>query len=107
MKINSTEYFRKTIGSSASLDAQVLYLGGYPVQDNENENLQADVLIADVSKNKDLTPVKVDPPTSSSSSPLLGNSRIVRQTADIFDNVPHFKGVIQDVLVRLTLNSHI
>lgn len=30
MKINSTEYFRKTISANGKLDLQVLYLGGFP-----------------------------------------------------------------------------
>lgn len=102
MKINGTEYFRKTIGSSASLDAQVLYLGGYPIQSNENESLTAELLEADASKNKESTSMKIDAPMTSSSSPSMVNSRFIRQTADIFDNIPHFKGVIQDVQVSST-----
>lgn len=31
VKINGTEYFRKTISASGQLDFQVLYLGGMPV----------------------------------------------------------------------------
>lgn len=30
VKINGTEYFRKTISASGQLDVQVLYLGGVP-----------------------------------------------------------------------------
>lgn len=30
MKINGTEYFRKTISATGQLDLQVLYLGGMP-----------------------------------------------------------------------------
>lgn len=30
VKLNGTEYFRKTISATGALDAQVLYLGGQP-----------------------------------------------------------------------------
>ena len=79
-------------------------MGGYPVQSNENESMSAEIMETDISKNKDSSSIRVDTPVSSSSSPLLVNSRFIRQTVDLFDNIPHFKGVIQDVQVCLTLN---
>jgi protein crumbs len=74
VKLNGTEYFRKTISATGTLDAQVLFLGGppqfRPVR-QANDNL-----------------IKIDaiPPTTSAviATPL--------------SNV-HFKGIIQDVQV--------
>lgn len=37
VKLNGTEYFRKTLSSSGQLDAQVLYLGSPPEYDGLNE----------------------------------------------------------------------
>ncbi|XP_055375058.1 protein crumbs isoform X2 [Condylostylus longicornis] len=37
VKINGTEYFRKTLSSTGSLDAQMLYLGGPPPRIDESE----------------------------------------------------------------------
>lgn len=76
MKINGTEYFRKTISSAGNLDAQVLYLGGQPQtrsvrQTNEN-----------IATNK----VDITPPTASAAIIAAPN------------NV-HFKGIIQDVQI--------
>lgn len=98
VKINGTEYFRKTIGSSASLDAQVLYLGGFPVRTNENDSSTADTSLVDIAKNIRESPVnnKLDVPS---------NARYTRQTADKFENIPHFKGVIQDVQVCIILSA--
>lgn len=100
VKINGTEYFRKTIGSSAPLDAQVLYLGGFPVQANENESLTADTVLIDALKN-----VK-DPPLNNKID-VTTNARYTRQTADKFENIPNFKGIIQDVQVCINSSNSV
>lgn len=74
MKLNGTEYFRKTISATGTLDAQVLFLGGPPQIRSvrqANDNL-----------------VKIDTITPTSSAVL----------ATPLSNI-HFKGIIQDVQI--------
>lgn len=82
VKINGTEYFRKTISATGQLDVQVLYLGGFPSSKPSRRDL---------------------------SDPLVDNilprpntiERHIRQTTvDKFEGIPHFKGIIQDVQVN-------
>ncbi|KAJ8972695.1 hypothetical protein NQ314_000062 [Rhamnusium bicolor] len=76
VKLNGTEYFRKTIAATGTLDAQVLYLGGQPQSRSvrqTNENLITDKL--------DSTP-----PTAPAS------------ITTVLSNTP-FKGIIQDVQI--------
>lgn len=78
VKLNGTEYFRKTISATGPLDAQVLYLGGQPQlrpvrQATENYSL---------SKN--------DVPPSTASAAVTAPLSMV-----------HFKGIIQDVQVGI------
>ena len=94
MKINGTEYFRKTIGASGPIDAQVLYLGGFPIQASDNDTIGSESLVNEIHRNNRDVPSITD---LSSSDSL--NLRLVRQTPDKFENVPHFKGIIQDVQV--------
>ncbi len=98
VKINGTEYFRKTIGASGALDAQVLYLGGFPVQPNDNEAITVDSSVTDLHRNSRDASFGID--SVPSDSHIL---RLVRQTADKFENIPNFKGVIQDVQVSVSL----
>ncbi|KAJ8920527.1 hypothetical protein NQ315_005396, partial [Exocentrus adspersus] len=76
VKLNGTEYFRKTISATGTLDAQKLILGGHPqtrIVRQTNENMAA---------------TKMDPslPTAPAS------------TTTILGSVP-FKGIIQDVQI--------
>ncbi|XP_050423737.1 protein crumbs isoform X2 [Adelges cooleyi] len=83
VKINGTEYFRKTISATGQLDVQVLYLGGFPSS----------------------KPTKRDiPDTQAAMDTILPRpntiERHIRQTtADKFESIPHFKGIIQDVQI--------
>lgn len=76
MKINGTEYFRKTISSTGYLDADILYLGGKP-------SMFRAVRQAFESPKQDAT--VVTGPAAVTASP---NKEVV-----------HFKGIIQDVQV--------
>ncbi|EEZ98818.2 protein crumbs [Tribolium castaneum] len=74
VKLNGTEYFRKTISATGTLDAQVLFLGGPPQTRpvrQANDNL-----------------VKIDTISPTSSAVI----------ATPLSNV-HFKGIIQDVQI--------
>ncbi|RZC41757.1 crumbs [Asbolus verrucosus] len=74
VKLNGTEYFRKTISATGTLDAQVLFLGGQPQQRSvrqANDNL----LKSDI----------ISPTTSAAIATPLSNI--------------HFKGIIQDVQI--------
>lgn len=77
VKLNDTEYFRKTISATGSLDAQVLYLGGQP----------------------QLRPVR----HAAENSALHSKNDIVASTGPAAVATPlsmvHFKGIIQDVQV--------
>lgn len=77
VKLNGTEYFRKTISATGTLDAQVLFLGGQP---QLRPVRQANDLMAK------MEPI---PPTVSAATTPLSNI--------------HFKGIIQDVQVRIFL----
>ncbi|XP_050532124.1 protein crumbs isoform X2 [Daktulosphaira vitifoliae] len=84
VKINGTEYFRKTISATGQLDVQVLYLGGFP-------------------SSKPIRPRDI-PETLVTLDNILPRpntiERHIRQTtADKFENIPHFKGIIQDVQI--------
>ncbi|KAK9712540.1 Laminin G domain [Popillia japonica] len=76
VKINGTEYFRKTISSTGYLDADILYLGGRP------STFRA------VRQAFDLP--KQDP------SIVTGPTAV---TASLNKEVAHFKGIIQDVQI--------
>lgn len=78
VKLNGTEYFRKTISATGSLDAQVLYLGGQP---QLRPVRQAADNVALLSKN-DVAP--------------SGGSAAVTTPLSMV----HFKGIIQDVQVE-------
>ncbi|XP_065210644.1 protein crumbs isoform X2 [Planococcus citri] len=96
VKINGTEYFRKTISASGPLDAPVLYLGGFPVQSNENETLNVDTSTIDFHRaGRDALVTK---PDTVPNDPHI--SRHIRQTIDKFESIPNFKGVIQDVQIN-------
>lgn len=77
LKLNDTEYFRKTISATGSLDAQVLYLGGQP----------------------QLRPVR----QAAENIALHSKNDIVSSTGPAAVATPlsmvHFKGIIQDVQV--------
>ncbi|XP_053602020.1 protein crumbs [Plodia interpunctella] len=75
VKLNGTEYFRKSISAAKQLDAQVLYLGGPPP-----------------------APATVAPPTL---SPMTAVTTPPPQDVDDTD---YFKGVIQDVQVSNGVN---
>ncbi|VVC29041.1 Hypothetical protein CINCED_3A018849 [Cinara cedri] len=85
VKINGTEYFRKTISATGQLDVQVLYLGGFP----SSKPPRRDVSDA--------------PPTVMDMNVLPRPNTIERHirqtTADKFEGIPHFKGIIQDVQI--------
>lgn len=74
VKLNGTEYFRKTISSRGILNAQVLYLGGQP---QLRPVRQASDLIA-------IPKVDITSATGPAAAPL---------------SMIHFKGIIQDVQV--------
>ncbi|XP_054726522.1 protein crumbs isoform X4 [Anastrepha obliqua] len=74
VKLNGTEYFRKTLSSTGLLDAQVLYLGGPPV----GEQTQA--------------------PTTTGTDTVLVTPEENTPTNEI-DEKDYFKGIIQDVKV--------
>lgn len=95
MKINGTEYFRKTISASGPLDAPVLYLGGFPVQSSENETISVDTTALDVHRGG--RDAQIPKPDIITNDPHT--SRHIRQTIDKFESIPNFKGVIQDVQV--------
>ncbi|XP_017770186.1 PREDICTED: protein crumbs isoform X2 [Nicrophorus vespilloides] len=79
VKLNGTEYFRKTISATGTLDAQVLFLGGQPqlrsVRQTSNELLNVAKAEVSAASGSDL-PSKT-PPLS----------------------LIHFKGIIQDVQI--------
>ncbi|XP_067637731.1 protein crumbs isoform X2 [Eurosta solidaginis] len=74
VKLNGTEYFRKTLSSTGLLDAQVLYLGGPPV----GEQTQA--------------------PTIAGTDPTLATAEETALTNEM-EAKEYFKGIIQDVKV--------
>ncbi|XP_072395755.1 protein crumbs [Diabrotica undecimpunctata] len=76
VKLNNTEYFRKTISASGPLDVRVLYLGGQPQSRSirqANENLPT------------VTKINIAPTAPAAISSPLSNV--------------HFKGIIQDVQI--------
>lgn len=74
VKLNGTEYFRKTIGANGQLDVQTLYLGGLPQISRPVR--QADLINA--------------PSQSQSNSP---------HRAELNLGVANYKGIIQDVQI--------
>lgn len=82
VKINGTEYFRKTISTTGQLDVQVLYLGGFPSSNPLRRDLLKPLIVMD---NILPRPNTIE--------------RHIRQTSDKFEAIPHFKGIIQDVQV--------
>lgn len=76
VKLNGTEYFRKTISATGALEAQVLYLGGQP---QLRPVRQAADTMSVISRNE-VTPASG--PAAISSLSMV-----------------HFKGIIQDVQV--------
>ncbi|KAL7730858.1 hypothetical protein ACLKA6_003615 [Drosophila palustris] len=77
VKLNGTEYFRKTLSTTGLLDAQVLYLGG-PAPTRES-----------------LLPASTEPGLDESSM-ATSNVAVSRELDDSKD---YFKGIIQDVKV--------
>ncbi|XP_060651091.1 protein crumbs isoform X4 [Drosophila nasuta] len=77
VKLNGTEYFRKTLSTTGLLDAQVLYLGG-PAPTRES-----------------LLPASTEPGVDESSL-ATSNAAISKELEDSKD---YFKGIIQDVKV--------
>ncbi|XP_017848207.1 protein crumbs isoform X3 [Drosophila busckii] len=74
VKLNGTEYFRKTLSTTGLLDAQVLYLGG-PAPTRES-----------------LLPASTEPGVEDSQLPGV-------LPKDVDDSKDYFKGIIQDVKV--------
>lgn len=89
VKINGTEYFRKTISATGQLDVQVLYLGGFPSSKPMKRDLSDPLIVMDNIHNNNNRPNTIE--------------RHIRQTADKFEGIPHFKGIIQDVQVIINL----
>lgn len=85
VKINGTEYFRKTISATGQLDVQVLYLGGFP---------SSKPLRRDLSLSNPLVILDNILPR-----PNTIERHIRQTTSDKFEAIPHFKGIIQDVQV--------
>ncbi|KAE9538509.1 hypothetical protein AGLY_005608 [Aphis glycines] len=83
VKINGTEYFRKTISATGQLDVQVLYLGGFPSSKPSRRDLSDPLIVMD-----NILP-----------RPNTIERHIRQTTADKFDGIPHFKGIIQDVQI--------
>lgn len=83
VKINGREYFRKTISATGQLDAQVLYLGGFPSSKPSKRDLSDTSIFVD-----NILP-----------RPNTIERHIRQTTADKFEGIPHFKGIIQDVQV--------
>ncbi|XP_076260124.1 cell polarity complex component crumbs [Rhynchophorus ferrugineus] len=75
VKLNGTEYFRKTISTSGILDAQVLFLGGEPQ-------------LRSVRQAESIGAAKVDLATPTAPAAIISP----------LSNV-HFKGIIQDVQI--------
>lgn len=75
MKLNGTEYFRKTISSTDPLDPEVLYLGGQ----------------------QRLRPVRQAPDVVSKSEPITSSGT---DASTSLMNLINFKGIIQDVQVK-------
>lgn len=72
----------------------MLYLGGFPTQSHDNDTVTVDPSVTDIHRgSRDVPFSKMD--TITNDVHIL---RLVRQT-DKFENIPHFKGVIQDVQV--------
>nr|XP_023021031.1 protein crumbs [Leptinotarsa decemlineata] len=78
VKLNGTEYFRKTISAAGPLDAQVLYLGGQPQSRSVRQT------------NENLSNPKIDSTPTAPASLTSAVSNI------------HFKGIIQDVQISTT-----
>ncbi|KAJ8978000.1 hypothetical protein NQ317_004545 [Molorchus minor] len=76
VKLNGTEYFRKTIAATGTLDAQVLYLGGQPQTRTVRQT------------NENMATLKMDP--TSPTAPAT--------VTPVLSSVP-FKGIIQDVQI--------
>lgn len=83
VKINGTEYFRKTISATGQLDVQVLYLGGFPSSKPLRHDLSNPLIVMD-----NILP-----------RPNTIERHIRQTTSDKFEAIPHFKGIIQDVQV--------
>ncbi|CAH0559053.1 unnamed protein product [Brassicogethes aeneus] len=77
VKLNGTEYFRKTISGAGSLDAQVLYLGGQPQQRSVRQAMDNNMVTTKVDLTAPTGPAAV--------------------TASL--NSVNFKGIIQDVQI--------
>ncbi|KAG5879729.1 hypothetical protein JTB14_033331 [Gonioctena quinquepunctata] len=75
VKLNGTEYFRKTISAVGPLEAQVLYLGGQPQSRSVRQT------------NENFAPPKIDSTPTAPASITSAVSNI------------HFKGIIQDVQI--------
>ncbi|KAI5637364.1 EGF-like domain-containing protein [Phthorimaea operculella] len=90
VKLNGTEYFRKSISAAKVLDAQVLYLGGPPPA---------------MPPPADTTPL---PPPSASTAPAAPGAPVTTSPAPPAprepDDADYFKGVIQDVQVSNGVN---
>lgn len=84
VKINGTEYFRKTISATGQLDVQVLYLGGFPSSKPTKRDLSGALNVID-----NILP-----------RPNTIERHIRQTTIDKFEGIPHFKGIIQDVQVN-------
>lgn len=91
VKLNGTEYFRKTISSTGILDVQVLYLGGIPETVHHHRSIRSGPrYTSDESENQ-------------MSSPMLHETRrrLTRQTSGDKQTspLPNFKGIIHDVQI--------
>ncbi|XP_013166449.1 PREDICTED: protein crumbs, partial [Papilio xuthus] len=91
VKLNGTEYFRKSISAARQLDAQVLYLGGPPPLPQPAADTTPVPPVAAALVAAPISPLPAPPPASSSPEPTT--------LAQQDDDPDYFKGVIQDVQV--------
>ncbi|KAL0896197.1 hypothetical protein ABMA27_012140 [Loxostege sticticalis] len=95
VKLNGTEYFRKSISAAKQLDAQVLYLGGPPPPSGETMPSAPGALAA-------LAPPSPTPSTTAPAAPAP--AAMTAAQPDAVDDSAYFKGVIQDVQVSNGVN---
>uniref|UniRef100_A0A8D9E0W6 Protein crumbs n=1 Tax=Cacopsylla melanoneura TaxID=428564 RepID=A0A8D9E0W6_9HEMI len=95
VKLNGTEYFRKTISATGILDVQVLYLGGIPESVHHHRSIRSHSRWApNYNMNSAELPIM-------RGEPYQSRSRFTRQTSGDKQAtpLPNFKGIIHDVQI--------
>lgn len=103
VKLNGTEYFRKSISAAKQIDAQVLYLGGPPPIPMP----PVDAVAPSAAALSGPVPPSASVPAVPAAIPAPAPTPAAETLVNVADDSAYFKGIIQDVQISNGVNVSI